>query len=115
MPVPEKRKNPRIKKPCYAQVNIYLNGKPADWEIVTLRDLSSGGMSFSYHKPLQVGTLIKAKIKFPPAEGPVEVTGKVVRLGREGVLLSTGIEFTEIDPKQQELIGRFAAKWFPNG
>ena len=112
MPVPEKRKDPRIKRQYLAQINIYAGGNPTSWETVTLQNLSSGGMLFNYHKYLEPGTLLQAKIVFPPADTPVEIIGKVVRQELAGIIRLTGISFIEINAKQKELIDEFAAKWF---
>ena len=114
MPAPENRKSTRIQRQYSAQINVYDGEKLTHWEVVTVQNISSGGMLFSYRKLLESGTMLKARIFFPPSDKPIEVVGRAVRSKASGVIYFTGIFFIEIAPEQQELIDFFAARWFPH-
>ena len=113
MPTPENRRSTRIQRQYSAQVNVYDGKQLTHWEVVTVQNLSSGGMLFGYHKLLDGDTMLRARIFFPPADKPIEVLGRVVRSKPSGVVYFTGICFLEIAPEQRELIDFFAARWFP--
>ena len=106
----EKRKKPRIQKQYYAQINIF---GAAEWQSVTLLNLSSGGMAFLHTVSVKEGSIIKAKINFPPADGQVEVKGHVIRSTPRSVLFNVVVVFIDISEKHAALIDQFAAQWFP--
>jgi c-di-GMP-binding flagellar brake protein YcgR len=115
MTSPERRKHPRIPRQYVAQINVHSGENPTNWETVTVLNLSAGGMLFSYRTYLKLGTLVKARIDFPPAGRPVEVTGRVVRQDTSEAVRLTAVFFTEIDARQQALIDECARQWFPSG
>ncbi len=105
---PERRKRPRIEKQYYAQVSFE---SAKDWLVVTLQNLSAGGMAFFSTDDLPAGTIIKARINFPPADDQVRIMGQVIRSVKKNTVYVVAVAFHEISKKDFDLINQFAAKW----
>ena len=105
----ERRKQARVYKLYTA--HFYVDGTNESGP-VTLQNLSSGGMAFLYTRSLPEGTMVSAKINFPPADGLVFIKGQVIRAVPRGSLYLTAVGFFEIAEKDREAIDRFA-KQFP--
>jgi len=77
----ERRRDKRIKHPFTARVRVYQEGVEHEeshkWNVVTVRDLSAGGISFNYTEKMQLGTVIEFNIALPFTEELIHCLGKV--------------------------------------
>ncbi len=106
-----KRKYKEIVAPCIARFLVkQLYGRempPLDWNIVAVKNLSAGGIKFNYYKEnLEISSLIDLKIEFIKSIPTISCIGRVVRIeeAHANSMISMGIEFTEIDDKEREII-----------
>ena len=86
-PFPERRKYKRIKFPFTAKVRIQeeSNGtirskESSKWELVTIRNLSAGGISFNHTKKIELDTVLELNLSLPFITEPVHCLGKVCRV-----------------------------------
>ena len=106
----EKRKYKRIEKPYIVRLRIkqYKGlGKPsAEWDMVTVKDLSAGGMRFNYNKNLGIGSLLDIKIDISKSTPTINCVGKVTRIEHPHPLsmLRIATEFAEIEEHKKEMI-----------
>ncbi|KKK58508.1 hypothetical protein LCGC14_3043730 [marine sediment metagenome] len=106
----EKREHKRIEKPYMARLRIkqYKGlGKPsAEWDMVTVKDLSAGGMRFNYNKNLGLGSLLDFKIDISKSTSTINCAGKVTRIEHPHPLSMFRIatEFAEIEEHKKEMI-----------
>ncbi len=106
----ERRVYKRIEKPYIARLRIkqYKGlGKPsAEWDMVTVKDLSAGGMRFNYNKNLGIGSLLDFKIDISKSTPTINCVGKVTRIDHSHLhsMLRIATEFTEIDEQEKEVI-----------
>ncbi len=106
----EKRKYKRIEKPYIVRLRIkrYKGlGKPsAEWDMVTVKDLSAGGMRFNYNKNLGLGSLLYFKIDVSKSTPTINCVGKVTRAEQfqSTSMFCTAIKFINIRKKEKETI-----------
>jgi hypothetical protein len=82
----ERRRHKRISKSFMSWLKFF-RGEQEDkrvehsyeWDMVTTRDLSAGGILFNYDKQVGIGIGAKFKVVFPFADHLIECTGKVIR------------------------------------
>ncbi len=107
-----KKKYKEIVTPCIARFRVkQYRGRemsPLDWNIVAVKNLSSGGIKFNYYKMnLEFGTLIDLKIDFIKSIPTINCTGMVIRIEEKtqyNSMFRIAAEFTEIDDKEREII-----------
>ncbi len=88
-------------------------GKPsAEWDMVTVKDLSAGGALFYYSKYLELGSLLDLKIDVSTAMPTVNCAGKVTRIEQSLArsLIRIATEFTEIGEQEREMINTTVEK-----
>jgi hypothetical protein len=80
----DKRRSPRLYRRFILRAAAF-GEQPLRWSFVTIHNLSSGGILFTYDRPVYEGMLLYFKIDFP--DKLIECMGKVVRVGgiREGL------------------------------
>jgi hypothetical protein len=107
----EKRKHRRIYKTILARFRTYPKGleyKPSHWDIVSLNDLSAGGLLFRYNKKIRVGTYLNFLIPFPGSQEPISCLAKVLRLKSRELLYDVAASFTDIDDENTGRINKNA-------
>ena len=80
----DKRKSPRIYRRFILRAAAF-GDEPLRWSFVTIHNLSSTGILFTYDKPVYEGMLLHFRIDFP--DKVLECIGRVVRVAgmREGL------------------------------
>jgi hypothetical protein len=79
----DRRMHARIKRRFTASFRLCGDGSPPvtrKWDIVTIRDLSVGGIAFNYHEKIPVGTALEFNIALPSSPDPVNCFGEVCRI-----------------------------------
>ena len=91
----------RVKQLCSRET------PPLDWNIVAVKNLSAGGIKINYYKEnLEIGSLIDLKIEFIKSIPIIKCIGRVTRIEDAHInsMFRIGVEFTEIDDKEREII-----------
>ena len=107
----EKRKHRRIYRTILARFRAYpkgLKNKPSHWDIVSLNDLSAGGLLFSYDKKIIIGTYLNFLIPFPGSQEPISCLAKVLRLKSKELLYGVAATFTDINDENRDRINKNA-------
>ncbi|MBU1871792.1 MAG: PilZ domain-containing protein [Candidatus Omnitrophica bacterium] len=122
---PEKRKYKRIKRPFTARVR-FLNEKieplerpvkeDSNWDVVIIKDISAGGISFSYVEKIPIGSTLEFSIMLPFARDPIHCFGRVCRVdGADSnkpemkfQIYVIAASFIEISPANQKAISEYA-------
>ena len=103
------RRYERIDRRFIARVGIHAADGSLKWSVVTLQNLSAGGMYFIYDREVKVGSALKIKIDFP--NRIIECAGNVVRLeswGKSSVNFSVvGVSFDELSREDREFMTHF--------
>ena len=112
----EKRKYKRIEKPYMVRFQIKqykgLEISTAEWDMVALKDLSTGGVLFNYNKNLGIGTVLDLKIGFSTSAPPLECAGIVTRVKEQQYtsIFGIAVAFTEIGAQEKEMINKAAVE-----
>jgi hypothetical protein len=117
---PERRKYRRLKISLMVKMHTssFEKGDQAvKYDIVTLRNLSAGGLLFNFDKVVEVGTYLEFTIHFPEVERPVHCRGEVVRIEKAKqspllVLYHIAVHFVEEDKIEilEKILGEFYFK-----
>ncbi len=111
-----KRKYKRIEKPYIARLRIKQYeglGKPsAEWDMVTVKDLSAGGALFYYSKYLGLDSLLDFKIDISKYTPAINCVGEITRIDkpRSTSMFGISIKFTEIDEQEKAMINTTVEK-----
>ena len=114
----EKRKYKRIEKPYVVRFQIKqykgLEISTAEWDMVALKDLSTGGVLFNYNKNLGIGTVLDLKIGFSTSAPPLECAGIVTRVKEQQYtsIFGIAVAFTEIGAQEKEMINKATVEIF---
>lgn len=121
-----KRKYKRIKHRFTARIRLYQKEvKPNEslkWDIVTIRDLSAGGVSFNYDKKIPLGTSLEFNIALPFIKEPAHCVAEVCRIDesqsnkiglKKTRIYWIAVRFIEIESDKKEAIIKFA-DYFPS-
>jgi len=99
----ERRKYRRIEKPFMVRFRIKqyegLEIFSTKWDIVPVRDISAGGLTFNYTKYLGFNSLLDFRIVIPALFTPAtNCVGKIIRIDRPqpGSMFRIATEFTGI-------------------
>ncbi len=119
----EKRRFKRIKRAFAIRVKPEREGLPEGriekWDLVTIHNLSAGGLSFNYSERLKTGTILELKIELPFVKEPVSCHAQVTRTEevsfqktgvRKIVLFRIAAEFIEIDLQEKKAIDEYILK-----
>jgi len=78
-----KRGHDRLRHPFLVKFRIYT-GPPAQeksrWDVVTIRNVSPGGLSFNYTQKFPIGTVLELDIGLSSMVGTIHCLGKVCRV-----------------------------------
>jgi len=79
----DRRKHNRVKRPLMAKMRLYQQGQTSQsWDIVQLKNLGAGGLSFNYTEAIALGTTIEFNIMVSTRPEPVHCLGKVCRVDK---------------------------------
>ena len=106
----EKRKYKRIKQQFIVKMREKTVG--AEWDMLTTKNLSAGGVLLNYDRKPAVGSLVEMEINFPIIDEPVDCTGRVNRIEQDAdsPIIRFAAVFTEIEAKTKEVINVMAEK-----
>ena len=109
----ERRKYKRIEQQFIARFQVRPHESPKEvfkgWDMVTVRNLSAGGVSFNYDKDLGVGSILDFKINFPDHESPVSCFAEIIRIDKAPYgLFHIAAEFSGMDDKEKKMISDLA-------
>jgi len=87
-------------------VKLNENMTPKDWDMVTVTNLSAGGISFYTRNNFEIDTVLDLKIDFSLSPPDIKCVGKVLRTKRhlDTSIIAIAIEFTEIDEQIKKVI-----------
>ncbi len=115
---PERRQYKRIRKPFVAQFcpqdGDVNRGDSFSWDMVTLKNIGAGGLSFSHNSRIGEGTALDMKVNFPMAKEPIFCSGKVVRVEESALLdiFTMAVRFEHISSDDMQLINSAAENFF---
>ena len=100
----EKRRFKRLNKQFV--VRIQLRGISTKWDMVLIKDVSKGGLSFRYDHELKVGQELNLKINIALNEKAIECRGKIVRVNpsKTRQVFEAGVSFTNIASVDGDII-----------
>jgi len=113
----EKRKHKRIERSFMSWFRtisfVFIGRCFSKWDIVTVRNLSAGGMLFNYYNNIELGTQVNFRIIFPLSAHAICCIGKIIRNNKPSVNPNTRIslvaaEFEKIKKKDRDLIDAVA-------
>ena len=113
----EQRKHRRIERSLmswFRTVSFVMIGRCfSKWDMVTVRNLSAGGMLFSYDDAIAEGTLVNFKIIFPFSAHAIRCIGRIIsnRRSRESSYSKISFiatQFEKIKKEDKNLINRVA-------
>ncbi len=103
-----RRKYKRIEKPYIARFRKIVTQRiiSAEWDVVTVKNLSAGGMLFNYKKNLGIDTRLDLKINISKSTPLINCIGKVIRIDEHmnSSMFGIAMEFTEIEEQEKEMI-----------
>ncbi len=114
--VQEKRKYRRIEKPFMARFRTKQHEGSemslTEWDMVPVRDISSGGLTFNYTKNLGFNSLLDFKIDISRSTPTINCVGKIIRVEdpQPHFMYHITTEFTEIDKQEREMINTTVEK-----
>ncbi len=107
----DKWKYKEIVSPCIAKFRAIQyddqETSSLEWNIVAVKNLSAGGVKINYYKKrIKIGTLLNLKLEFIKSTPNINCIGRVVRIedAHANAMFRMGVEFTEIDDKDREII-----------
>ena len=108
----EKRRAPRLHRRFILRAAAF-GEEPPRWSFVTIHNLSSTGILFTYDKPVYQGMLMHFKIDFP--DRVITCMGKIVRIGgmREGLYHDVAAHFEGVGFEDQHFIESFVRQNLP--
>jgi uncharacterized protein (UPF0254 family) len=79
-----------------------------NWDVVALKDISTGGMVFNYNNNLGIDTHLDLKINISKSVPTINCVGKITRIqqSQPDSMFRTATEFTEISEKEKEMINK---------
>ena len=113
----ERRKYRRIEKPYMARFRIKqyegLEMSSTEWDMVPVRDISPGGLSFIYTKYLGFNSLLDFKIGIATFTPAINCVAKIIRIEepRPHSMCRIATGFTRIDKQEKEMINATVKKF----
>jgi len=111
----ERRKYKRIEKALIAKFKSVADsgGNDVTWNMVTLKNISAGGMLFNFDKKLQLHGILDIQINFPALKNPVKCRGKVLRVDKiVASLYGVAVLFTKLSNEDKNIINRKAEEFY---
>lgn len=78
-PGESRRSFDRLRHPFVAKFRKYSDAS-VKWDVVTIRNVSPGGISFNYTQKFAIGTILELDIGFSSGVGTVHCLGEVCRI-----------------------------------
>ena len=107
----EKRNHPRLDKKIVLRVAAQGEEETISmsWTFVTSKNISAGGVLFTYDRPLNDGTPLNFKIHFP--KKTIECSGVVKRTNPSGLepLVNVAARLDSLSSLDREFIEQYAA------
>jgi len=107
----EKRIHPRLEKKIVLRVAPQGQEETVSmsWTFVTSKNISAGGVLFTYDRPLDDGTPLQFKIHFP--KKTIECSGVVRRTNPSGIepLVNVAARLDSLSSIDREFIEQYAA------
>jgi len=78
-----KRSHDRLRHPFLAKFRIYTRSpdqEKSKWDVVTIRNVSPGGLSFNYTQKFSIGTVLELDIGLSSMVGTIHCSGIVCRV-----------------------------------
>jgi c-di-GMP-binding flagellar brake protein YcgR len=109
----DRRQHKRVKKAYSVHLRPESEKQTFDWDMVLIKDISSGGLQFRHETEWKIGTHIDLKIHFALNQAPIRCTGEIVRCLAYGnpVLYDVGVKFLSIGKQESSLIADSAEKF----
>ena len=108
--IADKRKYRRLEKKCVLRVDPKGEAGTVapQWTIVTSKNISAGGVLFTYDRRLQAGTPLAFRIHFP--ERTIDCSGVVFRTGPAPIqpLVSVAAKLEGLNGRDREFIEQYA-------
>ncbi|MDR4496491.1 MAG: PilZ domain-containing protein [Candidatus Scalindua sp.] len=110
----EKREFKRIEKPFMARFRVKqykgLEMSSFYWDMVSVKNVSAGGMLFYYNRNLGFESLLELKINISHTTPTINCLGKVIRIEEPEPhsLFRIATSFTDIGKKEKEIINKTA-------
>lgn len=110
----QKRGSDRLKHSFLAKFRIYSDAS-VKWEVVTIRNISPGGLSFNFTQKFAVGTALELHIGLTSAIGTVQCLGEVCRVDemppkrpdlKTITIYGIAVKFTNLPQDKKEAIER---------
>ncbi|MDR4504163.1 MAG: hypothetical protein MRK01_05120 [Candidatus Scalindua sp.] len=104
----ENRKYKEIETPCIARFHTRQSkdndNRSPEWDIVAVKNLSAGGMVFTYYKDLGIDSILHVKFGITQSMPHISCVGRIVRIEERQHLSGycTAIEFIEISAESKE-------------
>ena len=110
---PERRKTERIKTRLTTVFTV--RGSSKEHRALT-QDLGGNGMCFVLEERLRLGDLLEVKLMLPDVDQPIALVAEViwteqieeVRKSYQDPRMRVGVKFTQLNPKDRELLVRYA-------
>ena len=106
----EKRKHVRLEKKFVLRVAAQGEEETVStqWSLVTSKNISAGGVLFTYNRALEDGALLHFKIHFP--KKMIECSGVVRRTNPTGLapLVSVAARLNDLSSPDREFIERYS-------
>ena len=110
----EKREFKRIEKPFMARFRVKqykgLEMSSFYWDMVSVKNVSAGGMLFYYNRNLGFDSLLDLKINISHTTPTINCVGKVIRVEEPEPhsLFRIATSFTDIGKQEREIINKTA-------
>ena len=108
----EKRQTRRLSRRFILRVAPF-GDEPLRWSYVTIHNLSSNGILFTFDRQAYTGMLLRFRIDFPDCV--IECLGRVARLAglRDGKFQDVAAKFEGINAKDRKYMDDFVFKNIP--
>lgn len=100
---PERRRAERMRKQFTIRMRKITGKTAGDWDLVLLRDISKGSLSFNYNQTLQEGDLLDLKISIGAGVEPIVCRGEVARLVSMGLTQAHEVAVVFVDISQEDV------------
>ena len=110
----EKREFKRIEKPFMARFRVKqykgLEMSSFYWDMVSVKNVSAGGILFYYNRNLGFESLLELKLNISHTTPTINCLGKVIRIEEPEPhsLFRIATSFTDIGKKEKEIINKTA-------
>lgn len=101
---PERRKAERVRKQFVVHIRKISGGKPGDWDMVLLKDISRASLSFGYDHSLQEGDLVELKFNIDKVSSAIVCRGEVARVAEGDLLDARKVALVFVDIPQGDAV-----------